>query len=58
MEDLTVKERKLFKKRHKVENVYGNFKQCPHFTVRYDRYIKNLFNLTLIYFSEQILKHI
>lgn len=58
IEDFTNKERKIFKKRKKVENVYANFKQKPHFTVRYDKQIVNMYNLTLLYFCEKIISHI
>lgn len=57
-EDFTNSDKRKFKKRHKVENVYANLKQKPRFNIRYDRFVKNLYNLTLIYFCEQILKHI
>jgi len=56
-EDFTKKDKKLYRKRIKSENVFANYKQIPHFVVRYDRLIKNLYGLSLIYFLEQILKH-
>ena len=54
LEDITNKERKIFKKRKKVENVYAIFKQKPHFTVRCDKHIVNMYNLILLYFCRQI----
>lgn len=58
LEDMSLREKKLFKKRGKNENIYANYKQIPRFAVGYDRYIKNLHTLSLIYFSEQFLKHL
>ena len=58
LEDFSEKDKKLFKKRGKIENVYGNYKQIRHFSLRYDKYIKNLQALTMIYFCEQIIKHL
>lgn len=58
LEDFTKAEKKLFKKRGKIENVYANYKQIRHFSLRYDKYIKNLAALSMIYFCEQIIKHL
>jgi len=56
-EDFSESDKEIFKQRHKVENVYSNFKQIPRFNMRYDKLIINMYGLTLIYFCEQILKH-
>ena len=58
VEDFTLMDKRKFKKRHKVENVYANFKQKPHFNMRYDKHVNKLYNLTLFYFCEEIFKHI
>jgi hypothetical protein len=58
VEDFTNKDKKIFKKRHKVENVYANLKQKPHLSLRYDKRVINMYNLTLLYFCEKILCHI
>jgi len=58
IEAFTNNDKKLFKKRNKVENVYSNFKQIPHFNMRFDKKIINLYKLSLIYFCEKMLSHI
>jgi len=58
IEDFTNNDKKLFKKRKKVENVYANFKQKPHFNMRFDKKIVNMYSLTLLYFCEKILNHL
>lgn len=58
LEDMTMADQKIFKKRGKIENMYANYKQIKRFNTRYDKYIINLHGLSLIYFCEQILKHL
>jgi hypothetical protein len=58
LEDMTKREKNLFKKRGKIENSYASFKQIPRFNVRYDKLIKYFHALSLIYFCEQIIKHL
>jgi len=58
-EDFTEKDKKIYKKRIVVENMYANYKNSnKRFNIREDKYIKNLEGLTYMYFSEKILEKI
>ena len=56
-EDFTENDKKIYKKRIAVENMYASYKNSnKRFNIREDKYIKNLEGLTYMYFSEKILE--
>jgi len=58
-EDFTKKDKQLYKKRIKVENMYANYKNTNNrFRTREDKYITNLQGLTYLYYAEQILNNL
>jgi len=58
-EDFTKQERKIYKKRIGVENMYATYKNTNNrFRTREDKYVKNLEGLTYLYYAEKIFEHL
>jgi hypothetical protein len=58
-EDFSKADRKKYKIRINVENMYANYKNTNNrFRTREDKYIKNLQGLTYLYYSEQIFQNL
>lgn len=58
-EDFKKQERKTYKKRICVENMYATYKNTNcRFRTREDKYVKNLQGLTYLYFAEKIFENL